>query len=243
MSAYEIMRREWTRMPPVVSGGKGALVPNLLALAFVAVLLPFSMGKTFLEPCSLILFAALSVLIVCSLITGCFFGPEARLDLRELAAGGASGGAIALGKAGAAAMRGWLLGMAVLLGGLVTVNLAYWPGHVLAPPNAVSGQAIALSLAGSWLVAMAGALISLRASSVRQAQDSLKVAILMAILAAIDLVWFFPGDLLEIPYIAWIAAGVLVAAAAVLFQPLRKQLGARTTADTPGIEPAIRSYR
>src|SRR6266699_2305514 len=105
MTAYEIMRKEWTRMPRVVSGGRETVVPNLLALAFVAVLLPFSIGRTFLEPCSLILFAALSVLIVCSLITQCFFGPEARRDLRELAAGGASGGAIALGKAGAAAVR------------------------------------------------------------------------------------------------------------------------------------------
>src|SRR5260370_28734681 len=171
MSAYEIMRREWTRMPRVVSGGKGAVASNLLALAFVAIVLPFSMGKTFLEQCYVILFAGLSLLIVCSLITGCFFGPEARRDLRELAAGGASAGAIALGKAGAAAMRGLLLGIAVLLGGLVSVHLAYWPGHVLLPSNAVSGQAIALSLAGSWLVAFAGALISLRASSVRGAQD------------------------------------------------------------------------
>ena len=138
-------------------------------------------------------------------------------------------------------MRGWLLGMAVLLGGLVTVNLAYWPGHVLLPSNAVSGQAIALSLAGSWLVAFAGALISLRASSVRGAQDLLKVAILIVILAAFDLVWFYPGDLLEIPSIAWIAAGVLVAAAALLLQVLGKQLGAANPADTPAIVPAIRS--
>ena len=45
-------------------------------------------------------------LIVGSLITGCFFGRDARRDLQELAAGGASAGAIALGKTGAAALRG-----------------------------------------------------------------------------------------------------------------------------------------
>src|SRR5260370_16291559 len=115
MSAYEIMRREWTRMPRVVSGGKGAVASNLLALAFVAIVLPFSMGKTFLEQCYVILFAGLSLLIVCSLITGCFFGVEARRDLRELAAGGASGGALALAKPGAPSFLRSPLLFAVLL--------------------------------------------------------------------------------------------------------------------------------
>src|SRR4051812_11896901 len=180
MSAYEIMRREWTRMPPLLSGGKdsggkGVVLPNLLALAFVAALIPAVMGDNFLDPCSLVVFAMLSVLIVGSLITGCFFGRDARRDLQELAAGGASAGAIALGKTGAAALRGWLLDMAVLLVGLLTVNLTRWQGHVCLPSSAVSSQAVVFSLAGSWLVAIAGALISLRASSARQARDRVQV--------------------------------------------------------------------
>src|SRR5437899_856095 len=72
MSSREIMRREWTRMPSPAAGGKGAVISNLLALAFVAGLLPFEMGKAFLEPFSLMAFAALSVFVVASLITRCF---------------------------------------------------------------------------------------------------------------------------------------------------------------------------
>ena len=140
-------------------------------------------------------------------------------------------------------MRGWLLGMAVVLGSLLTVNLAYWQGHVLLPSNSVSSEAIGLSLAASWLAAIAGALISLRASSVKQAQDRLKVAILIVILMATDVVWFYPGDLLEAPYATWIAVGVLVVAAALVFQPLRMQLGAEAPVDTLGIEPTIGSSR
>src|SRR5215467_6054596 len=115
MSTPEIMKREWKRMPPIVSGGgAGVVIANVMALLFVAGLLPLVMGVAFLEPAPLIAFAALSVFFVASLVTGCFAGEVARRDLRELAASGASDGAISLGKAGAAALRGWSLGMAVV---------------------------------------------------------------------------------------------------------------------------------
>jgi hypothetical protein len=149
------------------------------------------MGVAFLEPGPLIAFAGLSVFFVASIVTGCFAGTSARRDLRELAASGAS--AISLGKAGAAALRGWSLGMAVVVVGVVTVNLTNWSGHALLPDRAVSGEAVTLSLAASVLVALAGALISLRAASAKRAQRNLKIAIVLAILVSTDAVWFYPG--------------------------------------------------
>jgi len=62
------------------------------------------------------------------------------------------------------------MGLVVVLGGVVTINLAFWAGHVQAPSFAVFAAAVVLSLAGSWLVAIAGALISFRARSVREAE-------------------------------------------------------------------------
>src|SRR5579859_4261001 len=161
MSTSEIVQREWRRMPPVISGGggAGAAIANVLALLFVAGLLPLVMGVAFLDPGPLIAFAALSVFFVASIVTGCFAGEAARRDLRELTDSGTSSGAISLGKAGADALRGWSLGMAVVVVGVITVNLTNWSGHALLPDRAVSAEAIALSLAASWLVALAGALI------------------------------------------------------------------------------------
>ena len=218
-------------MPPLVSGGggAGAIVANVLALLFVAGLLPLAMGVTFLEPGPLIAFAALSVFFVASIVTGCFAGEAARRDLRELSACGASDGAILLGKAGAAALRGWTLGMAVVVVGVVTVNLANWRGHALFPDRAVSGKAIALSLAASLLVALAGALISLRAPSARLAHRNLKIAIVLAILVSTDAVWFYPGDILKVANLAWIVLGLLVIGAAIIFGSLRKQVLAAAT--------------
>jgi hypothetical protein len=106
-------------MPSLAAGGKIGVISNLLALAFVAGLLPYYMGKTFLEPLSLVAFAALSVFLVASLITRSFAGKEALLDLRELAAGGTSGEAMALGKAAAATLRGWSFAIAMVLVGLI----------------------------------------------------------------------------------------------------------------------------
>jgi hypothetical protein len=220
------MKREWKRMPPVVSGGGGvgAIVANVLALLFVAGLLPLAMGVAFLEPAPLIAFSALSVFFVASLVTGCFAGEAARRDLRELAAAGASDGAICLGKAGAAALRGWLLGMAVVVVGVITVNLGYWSGHAVLPDATTSIQAITLSFAGSWLVALAGAWISLKAPSAKLAQRNLKIAIVVAILIATDAIWLYPGDLPKFASASGIAFGVLMILSATLFALLRRQL-------------------
>src|SRR5260370_38144642 len=128
MTTRNIMKREWRRMPPLVSGGggAGAIVANVLALLFVAGLLPLVMGGAFLEPGPLIAFAALSVFFVASIVTGCFAGEAARRDFRELSACGASDGAILLAKAVAAALRCWTLWMAFVVFGLVTVNRTHW---------------------------------------------------------------------------------------------------------------------
>jgi hypothetical protein len=230
MTAPNIMKREWRRMPPIVSGGGGvgATIANVVALLFVAGLLPLVMGVAFLEPGPLIAFAALSVFFVASIVTGCFAGEAAHLDLCELAASGASDAAISLGKAGAAALRGWSLGMAVVVVGVLTVNLAHWSGHALLPSRAVSGEAIGLSLAASLLVALGGALISLRASSARLAQRNVKIAIVLAILVATDAVWFYPGDLLKVENLTWIVLGLLLVGAGIVFGLLRKQVLAAT---------------
>ena len=218
-------------MPPLVSGGggAGAIVANVLALLFVAGLLPLVMGVAFLEPGPLIAFSALSVFFVASIVTGCFAGEAARRDLRELSDSGASDGAILVGKAGAAGLRGWALGMAVVVVGVITVNLANWRGHAQLPDRAVSCEAIALSLAASLLVALAGALISLRAPSAKLAHRNLKIAIVLAILVSTDAVWFYPGDLLKVTNLAWIVLGLLVIGVAIIFGSLRKQVLAAAT--------------
>jgi hypothetical protein len=228
MSPEMIMKREWRRMPRIVSGGAGAIVANVFALLFVAGLLPLVMGVAFLEPGPLIAFAGLSVFFVASIVTGCFAGEAARRDLRELSASGASEAAISLGKAGAAALRGWSLGMAVVVVGVVTVNLANWSGHALLPDRAVSGEALALSLVASFLVAFAGALISLRAPSAQRAHRNLKIAIVLGILVATDAVWFYPGDLLKVANLTWIVFGLLLIGTGIVFQLLQKEVLAAT---------------
>jgi len=227
-------------MPSLAAGGKSGVISNLLALAFVAGLLPYYMGKTFLEPLSLVAFAALSVFLVASLITRSFAGKEA---LRELAAGGTSGEAMALGKAAAATLRGWSFAIAMVLVGLITVNLAHWQGRALLPARSLSGDVLALSLAASWLVALAGALISLQSPTAKSALDRLTIAIGIAVLVAADTVWFYPGELLEVKHVAWIAVAVLVIGAGIVFQSLRKRMASVIAAGALDPNPAIKSFQ
>jgi hypothetical protein len=224
MSTFEIMKREWSRMPPVIGRGRLAIAANLLSVGFVASLLPLAMGHTFLEPGPLISFATLSVFFVAFLVAGTFAGKESMLDMEDLLSGGAPDWAILLGKTGAAVVRGWSLNMAVVAVGVGIVILVYRSGAIPASLAPACLQAVVLSLAASWLVAIGGALISLRARSVKEAQANLKLAIVVGLLVAIDIVWFYPGDLLEVRYVAWIAAGLLLTLSCAAFVVLRERL-------------------
>ncbi len=84
--------------------------------------------------------------------------------------------AIYLGKVGAAVAYGWATSLAALLLGLVTTNLRFRGDGLLlySPDMAIS--IVLLTLLISLLAAAVGVLVSLRASTVRQAQQTLSLA-------------------------------------------------------------------
>lgn len=69
--------------------------------------------------------------------------------------------------------------MASLLLGLVTVNVALGPGEILLYPTAVGLGSVGLSLMGAGLAASGGVLVSLRAATARQAQQTLSLAVML----------------------------------------------------------------
>jgi ABC-2 type transport system permease protein len=93
--------------------------------------------------------------------------------------------AILFGKLGAAIAYGVGITWLSALVGLITVNVAHGQGHLLLYPASLGLGIVGLSLLGAGLSACAGVLISLRATSARQAQLTLSIAIMVLLFGSI----------------------------------------------------------
>jgi ABC-2 type transport system permease protein len=86
------------------------------------------------------------------------------------------------GKVAAAIGYGWGLTMICLLIGLITMNVANWDGQILFYPWRIFLGIFGISLLISGLASGLGVLISLRASTVRQAQQTFSIAFMLLFL-------------------------------------------------------------
>jgi ABC-2 type transport system permease protein len=161
-------------------GLRGGTLGVLLLMAVISVFLPLQAGKAWVEsPMLLVYWAWVPLLLVTSVIADSFAGERERHTLGTLLASRTSDTAILFGKIGAGVGYGWGFSLASLLLALVTVNIAFGHGRLLvySPPVAVG--IVGLSLLGATLAASAGVLVSLRAATVKQAQQILSMAMML----------------------------------------------------------------
>ncbi|NPV06837.1 MAG: ABC transporter permease subunit [Anaerolineae bacterium] len=159
---------------------RGGWVGLLLVLGVFGVLLPYQSGRSWVDsPLALVYWAWLPLFLVISVVADSFAGERERHTLEALLATRLSDGAILLGKVVAAVAYGWGLTMIAVILGLITVNLFHGEGELVlyGPLAAVSIPVI--TLLASLLAASAGVLVSLRASSVRQAAQTLSIAVMI----------------------------------------------------------------
>ena len=105
-----------------------------------------------------------------------FAGERERHTLETLLASRLSDRAILLGKIAAAVAYGWGITMVSVLVGLITVNVVHWQGELIFYPPATGLGIVALSFLVAALAAGLGVLVSLRAATVRQAQQTFSIA-------------------------------------------------------------------
>jgi ABC-2 type transport system permease protein len=154
----------------------------LIFVGLFGVLMPLQMGKEWVEsPMALAYWAWIPLLLVNATIADAFAGERERHTLETLLASRLSDRVILLGKACAAIGYGCAITWASVLMGLVTVNLAHGHGELLLYPAGVSLGIAVLSILTAGLGAGAGILISLRAPTVRQAQQTLSRVIILLI--------------------------------------------------------------
>jgi ABC-2 type transport system permease protein len=156
-----------------------AMLGLVIPMAMLGIYLPLQIGRALVEgPWSLLASVFIPMMMVGMMIPESFAGERERHTLGTLLASRLPDRAILFSKVAVAVGYAWGMTLMLLLVSLVMVNVVHWDGQVLlyTPIMALANVAFSLLLAS--LVAGLGVLISLRATTVQEAQQKLMAATL-----------------------------------------------------------------
>ena len=172
-----ILRKEMKELLFQRARFKGGMMGFLIFIIVFGIFMPLQSGKSWVEnPISLLYWSWIPFLLVSSVIADSFAGERERHTLETLLASRLSDQAILFGKITAAVVYGWGLTMLCAVLSLITINIAYGQGKILMYPVNVAVAVPVLSLLVSGLSTGLGIIISLRAGTVRQAQQTFSIA-------------------------------------------------------------------
>ena len=155
----------------------------LIVIGVFGVLIPLQNGIDWVtSPISIAVWAWMPFIWVSSIVADSFAGERERHTLESLLATRLSDRAILFGKLLAALVYGFVMTWTILLVSLVTINIAFRGGRLILFPSEVMLGAFAFSVLISGLSASVGVLVSLRAGSVRQAQQWMSAGMLLIFL-------------------------------------------------------------
>lgn len=159
---------------------RGGLIGMLFFIGIFGILMPIQTGREWVSsPIGLFYWSWIPFLLVSSVIADSFAGERERHTLETLLASRLSDRAILFGKIAAAMAYGWGITVTSILLSLVTVNLVHGRGELLLYPFEIGLSILALSFLIAWLAAGLGVLVSLRAATVRQAQQTFSIAFIL----------------------------------------------------------------
>jgi ABC-2 type transport system permease protein len=172
--------KEWREFrDQLLSLRRGGLSALILAL-ILGVVAPVQLGPEWVESKLIIAYwPFLAATMVSSLIADSVAGERERHTLETLLASRIADSAILLGKIIAAVLYGLGFAVANLLIGLVAVNVAHGDGELILFGAQRYVVTIVLTNLASLLMAGIGVFISLRASTVKQAQQAFGIAIIV----------------------------------------------------------------
>ncbi len=174
--------------------GRSKMSLVLLVVIF-GIVLPLQNGRDWVSsPISIMVWGWMPFLWVSGIVADSFAGERERHTLESLLSTRLSDRAILIGKLLSALLYGCILTWVNLLVSLMTVNVAYGHGELLLFSLPLSIGAISFSILVSGLAASVGVLVSLRAGSVRQAQQLMSFGML-ALFIPLMLVQFLPFTL------------------------------------------------
>jgi ABC-2 type transport system permease protein len=197
----DILTVAWKELREMLMFGetRGRSKMSLVVLVLIfGVVIPLQNGREWVtSPISAMVWAWMPYMWVYSVVADSFAGERERHTLEALLATRLSDRAILFGKLLAALAYGFTLTWAILLVSLVTVNVAVRGAGLLLFSPVMALAALVFSILISGLSAsIVGVLVSLRAGSVRQAQQWMSFGMLILFLPLM-LIQFIPRGWLE----------------------------------------------
>lgn len=179
---YTVMWKEWRELLQAGAGGRFGMRRILFAVGILGVLGPLQAGRAFVTGWLAVAFAGFAgAIYVAGVVPDSFAGERERHTLETLLASRLPDRAILLGKLAAVLGYGLVLSAGVLLVGVVVTNVRYaGTGFLFYSPRVLLATLMFSLLAGG-VVSGAGVLISLRSSTVRQAQQVLSTSVMLLI--------------------------------------------------------------
>jgi ABC-2 type transport system permease protein len=171
-----VLWKEWTEFKSRTRGASSLVFLGVIVLAGIAA--PLQAGPALLTSWfTFIPIGALLLFAMPAQVVEAFAGERERHTLEALLATPLSDAALLFGKFFASLIYGFVLAASILLLALVVVNVTH-PGHgLLTYPPIYAFSFLSLGLLIGGLVSAAGVHVSLRAQSVRQANQTLYFAI------------------------------------------------------------------
>lgn len=180
---WTVARKEWLEILDQLVRFKRGGWSVLLVIGFLGVISPLQLGTEWLSsPLMFFYWPLLTSSMTSTLIADAIAGERERHTLETLLASRLSDTAIILGKILAAVMYGYAFAITNLAIGWVVVNLRHADGQLLAMPAGRIGALLALIGAGAFFISGIGVFVSLRATTVRQAQQTFGVIILVLLM-------------------------------------------------------------
>jgi ABC-2 type transport system permease protein len=191
----------WKETRDSVFSRRGSeLIIPLMVIAIMGIVIPWQFGDLWisLSPAMIIIVCYIPFFLTTSYIGDAVAGERERHTLETLLASRIAARAILWGKITVTIAYVWGLTLMGLLLGLVVSNLlsgrGYWEFY---HPIDILIEMLVLSLLASLLAASAGVLISLRAATVRQAQQTMAVGTLILLIAIVLTLKSAPPEVLK----------------------------------------------
>jgi ABC-2 type transport system permease protein len=181
-----------------ITSNKQVLFGLLVIVPVFGIMLPWDMGRSFVEEWYLVpALSLLPMLLVINILTDSFAGERERHTLESLLATRLSDHAILFGKILTAVAYGWGATIVIIVTGLITVNIAFGQGQLLMFSPLAGLLILLITLLLSILITSVGMLWSLRASTVRQAETGFLVGIAAVAVIPMAIYYLLPDNLKE----------------------------------------------
>lgn len=202
---WTVIWKEWKELLTLQTGLRGGKYGFILLIVVLGVLMPWHQGRLWIEaPAFLLIWTWYPLFLVAAVTADAFAGERERHTLETLLASRLSDRVILFGKTLAIVSYGWSIALVCWLVGLLTVNLTSHSQELLLYPLGTVLGFLSLTFLSAGLGAAAGILVSLKAPTVRQAQQSLTLTIMALFLAPV-----FGLQLLPVRWSNWLYEIVL----------------------------------